>query len=125
VKAIFPSYARLSSADQAERFLDRIAPILSRSCPAALFVLDDLIASSESRLAIRGRMGWNAFDRMRNFRFRRASEIISAAPRGVCTTVSRRFEEKNKEFLTTEDTEDTEVRKARSFSFFLCVLRVL
>jgi hypothetical protein len=56
--------------------------------------------------------GWTGTitDGMRTFRFRRASEIISAAPRGVCTAVLRRFEEK-KEYLTTEDTEDTEAKR--------------
>jgi hypothetical protein len=33
--------------------------------------------------------------------------------------VLRRFEEKTKEFLTTEDTEDTEVRKKSIYIFLL------
>jgi hypothetical protein len=57
------------AADLGQRFLERIAPILSRSCPASLFVLDDLIDSSRSLPAILGRMGWNDFDGMRTFRF--------------------------------------------------------
>jgi hypothetical protein len=42
--------------------------------------------------------GWTGTitDGMRTFRFRRASEIISAAPRGVCIAVLRRFEEKKR-----------------------------
>ena len=45
------------------------------------------------------------------------SDYPASAGVGDCIAVFRRFEEKNEEFLTTEDAEDSEVEKQIHFLF--------
>jgi hypothetical protein len=55
---------------------------------------------------------------MRTFRLRRASEIISAASRGDCTAVFRRFEEKTKMLSHREGAKNAkQTKKKCSFNF--------
>jgi hypothetical protein len=88
--------------DHGQRFLERIAPILSRSCPASLFVLDDPINSSRSRPAILGRMGWDDFDGMRTFRFPCIRDCLGRIPRRLHCRLTPVRRDKSKCFLAAK-----------------------
>jgi hypothetical protein len=72
------------TADHGQRFLDRIAPIPSRSKPTLPFVLDDLIASS------RGKTGHPWADGLKRFRWNEDLPI-SACLRDSLSCTPRRL----------------------------------